>query len=380
MLIEASSDHATLVGRNQKVQDALSEKRTTVQTLKQEGQSLGAELERAKSELAALDLTADDHVFLREHRKTPLAELDANIASEEAQLELMHGSGGRRTLQEYEERGQRIESGRRRRADLEARLAELNQNITQVRGKWEPLLDNLVRRISDAFAFNMRQINCAGEVAIHKDADFDQWAIQIRVKFREHEPLTQLDAQRQSGGERAVSTVFYLMSLQAMTRSPFRVVDEINQGMDPRNERLVHGRMVAIATGKDEWEAYYREHLAGSDTWARGTDGADLPPVAERNDDDSDGNDGGGAAHDPALDLEAADGDTPDEDVDDNAALSGSGGSQYFLITPKLLHGLRYEEGMTVLCIASGEHMAGAEAVDFGRALEVRRAGVVAAR
>lgn len=56
-----------------------------------------------------------------------------------------------------------------------------------------------------------------------------------------------LDNHRQSGGERAVSTIFYLMALQGLARSPFRVVDEINQGMDPRNERMVHERMVDIA-------------------------------------------------------------------------------------------------------------------------------------
>jgi hypothetical protein len=60
-------------------------------------------------------------------------------------------------------------------------------------------------------------------------------------------------------------------------------VDEINQGMDPRNERMVHERMVEIACA-------------------------------------------------------------------DNT-------SQYFLITPKLLNGLRYHERMTVHTIYSGEWM-----------------------
>lgn len=143
---------------------------------------------------------------------------------------------------------------------------------------------------------------------MHKDEDFEQWAIQIRVKFREHEQLSVLDSHRQSGGERAVSTIFYLMALQSLARSPFRVVDEINQGMDPRNERLVHSRMVDIAC--------------------------------------SDGGEGGR-------------------------------GSQYFLITPKLLNGLKYHPKMKVHCIASGEYMpADHRQLDFGmlakRALEVR--------
>lgn len=73
------------------------------------------------------------------------------------------------------------------------------------------------------------------------------------------------------------------MALQELARSPFRVVDEINQGMDPRNERMVHERMVDIAC---------REHT-----------------------------------------------------------------SQYFLITPKLLTGLKFHPKMKVHCIASGEHM-----------------------
>jgi Fe-S cluster assembly ATPase SufC len=102
-------------------------------------------------------------------------------------------------------------------------------------------------------------------------------------KNSENEEMAILDSHRQSGGERAVSTIFYLMALQDMARSPFRVVDEINQGMDPRNERMVHERMVDIA-------------------------------CQERT-------------------------------------------SQYFLITPKLLNGLKFHPKMKVHCIASGEYM-----------------------
>ncbi len=59
--------------------------------------------------------------------------------------------------------------------------------------------------------------------------DYSQFGVEIRVKFREEESLQILNAQRQSGGERSVSTMMYLMALQDITRCPFRVVDEINQ-------------------------------------------------------------------------------------------------------------------------------------------------------
>ena len=53
--------------------------------------------------------------------------------------------------------------------------------------------------------------------------------MKISVKFRDSEELQALNAQRQSGGERSVSTMLYLMALQGVTACPFRVVDEINQ-------------------------------------------------------------------------------------------------------------------------------------------------------
>jgi chromosome segregation ATPase len=91
------------------------------------------------------------------------------------------------------------------------------------------------------------------------------------------------------------------MSLQSMAQAPFRVVDEINQGMDARNERMVHERMVEIAC---------KEHT-----------------------------------------------------------------SQYFLITPKLLTGLRYDKRMKVLCIASGEHMPeNYQRMDISKIIGIRRA------
>lgn len=51
-----------------------------------------------------------------------------------------------------------------------------------------------------------------------------------RVFCRESGQLQVLSAHHQSGGERSVSTILYLVSLQDLTNCPFRVVDEINQG------------------------------------------------------------------------------------------------------------------------------------------------------
>lgn len=72
----------------------------------------------------------------------------------------------------------------------------------------------------------------------------------------ENEPLSVLTSQRQSGGERSVSTILYLLSLHSMSKAPFRVVDEINQGMDPRNERAMHERIVDISC-EESYSQYF---------------------------------------------------------------------------------------------------------------------------
>lgn len=59
--------------------------------------------------------------------------------------------------------------------------------------------------------------------------EYDKYGIRIRVKFHSNTLLHELTAHHQSGGERSVSTMLYLMSLQELNRCPFRVVDEINQ-------------------------------------------------------------------------------------------------------------------------------------------------------
>ena len=62
--------------------------------------------------------------------------------------------------------------------------------------------------------------------------NFDKYGIQIKVKFRAKDSLHVLNPFHQSGGERSVSTMLYLMALQELTKCPFRVVDEINQVSD----------------------------------------------------------------------------------------------------------------------------------------------------
>lgn len=321
MLVEAESDAEQLAIMNQHILDTLRDKERELQATEQENDrhrtlctELLAAVKAAMAEAEKLRDEEDDPGLIElmqefgANRDFTVQELEGLLEVENAKLEL-HAGGidAANTIREYEDRARKI-------ARLESRLTEFRErqtvflsSIKEVRTAFEAAIGPVIEKIDAAFAESFARIGCAGQVEVYKASseaaedcteelggtenglDFQHWAIHISVKFRENEPLSLLDSHRQSGGERAVSTIFYLMALQSLSRSPFRVVDEINQGMDPRNERMVHGRMVDIATPRD-----------GSNE---------------------------------------------------------SSGSQYFLITPKLLSGLRYERGMTVLCIVSGEYV-----------------------
>lgn len=114
---------------------------------------------------------------------------------------------------------------------------------------WLNQVEILTDRLNSSFKEFMSKLQYEGEVVLRKPNLIDDYEMQMRVLFRGGSTLTDLSGLRHSGGERAVSTIMYLMALQAFTKSPFRVVDEINQGMDERNERLVFDRIVQSCCG-----------------------------------------------------------------------------------------------------------------------------------
>eukprot|EP00960_Hanusia_phi_P066058 766298-Hanusia_phi.AAC.1 len=105
-------------------------------------------------------------------------------------------------------------------------------------------LREMVERINDCFSDSFERMGNVGEVKLNEaknqwdEDDFANYSISIMVKFREEQELLPLDGRVQSGGETSLSTMLFLLSLQQITRCPFRVVDEINQGMDIHYEKV----------------------------------------------------------------------------------------------------------------------------------------------
>lgn len=161
-------------------------------------------------------------------------------------------------VERYEERRKRI-------AELEEKMNSEGDKITArqeaidtYKSQWLPEIQRIVQGISEKFSQFFKEIGCMGDVILHmeEDDDFEKFGIEIWVTYRSSEPPRKLSALVQSGGERSVATMLYLIALQHLTHCPFRLVDEINQGMDPHNERMIFD-LIAIQASLVDTPQYF---------------------------------------------------------------------------------------------------------------------------
>ncbi|KAL3286561.1 hypothetical protein HHI36_001064 [Cryptolaemus montrouzieri] len=154
-------------------------------------------------------------------------------------------------LEEYEKR---LDSIEKLKEDVDRANNELNKlkaQMEKLEEEWLVPLSTLVTEINLRFSNAFMKMDCAGEVAIwtgDNSTDYSQYGLSIKVSYRNGEPLQELNSTIQSGGERAVATAAFMLSLQELTPAPFRCVDEINQGMDSNNERRIFNFLVDCTT------------------------------------------------------------------------------------------------------------------------------------
>ncbi|XP_067666413.1 structural maintenance of chromosomes protein 5-like [Haliotis asinina] len=181
-----------------------------------------------------------------------LDEIDAQIHEQQARADCTF-QVDERVVREFQQRKKEIH---RLQCDLEKRTRERDNHhheIEEAKRNWLGPLRELIHRINDNFGYFFTCMKCTGEVDIsipENPEDYEKYGVRIKVKYRDGEPLRELTPHHQSGGERSVATVLYMMALQELAKSPFRCVDEINQGMDPINERKVFELVVQTVCKK----------------------------------------------------------------------------------------------------------------------------------
>ncbi|KAL9872094.1 structural maintenance of chromosomes protein 5-like [Glossina fuscipes fuscipes] len=153
-------------------------------------------------------------------------------------------------LREHENKLQEIKAIE---SEIQGVLEDNQDYVAKIRtiyDSWFPTVDQVIGTINKHFSDFMRSMGYVGEVRLtRKDTyDFGSFGIEILVQYRQNVPLQALNRHVQSGGERAVAIAAFTLSMQHISHVPFRCVDEINQGMDARNERKIFDMLVDETT------------------------------------------------------------------------------------------------------------------------------------
>lgn len=168
-----------------------------------------------------------------------------------AKIQRIYKDSSNSILAEFNKQNEELKDKRFRVEQLKSTLRELDIVREETKKNWLPRLQEVIEVIDKNYREFMQKLCYDGQVKLDfnpaQPENFTHYGIMILVKYRDNEQLIPLSSTRQSGGERSVATMIYMLALQSKTTVPFRCVDEINQGMDKDNERKVFELLVKTA-------------------------------------------------------------------------------------------------------------------------------------
>jgi len=129
--------------------------------------------------------------------------------------------------------------------ELKVKLAQLQENKKSMlaelgsrKGVWRKAMGDLIESVDPAFQTVLSAADATGFIKFEEADIIEDAGLDLYVGFRGGAPTT-LDPFTQSGGERSVALMAFILSLQARIVSPLRAMDEFDIHMDPKNREAM---------------------------------------------------------------------------------------------------------------------------------------------
>ncbi|MDG6900849.1 MAG: AAA family ATPase [Nitrososphaerota archaeon] len=129
--------------------------------------------------------------------------------------------------------------------ELKVKLTKLQENkksmlgeLESRKGVWRKAMEDLVESVDPAYQGVLSAADASGFVKLEQADTIEDAGLDLFVGFRGGAPTT-LDPFTQSGGERSVALMAFILSLQARIVSPLRAMDEFDIHMDPKNREAM---------------------------------------------------------------------------------------------------------------------------------------------
>lgn len=215
--------------------EAFEEKKAGVVEIEQDFANLKQRMNQAKTKArqaqqeaiqkAPIEDAEGNELPLKAKVEVDLAQYDtvdlAEAAWEEVEQKIRNTVADRNVIRHYEQKQIEVDSAQ---DQLDALTKNKEGKATQMREiaePWEEQLKGLLDKVDQRFSRYMSELGCVGEVKLRrgngKDEEeprYEDYGVEIRVSFREGVKPSVLSARVQSGGERSVSTIMYLMAMQ----------------------------------------------------------------------------------------------------------------------------------------------------------------------
>mmetsp|Transcript_22531 Transcript_22531/g.54870 ORF Transcript_22531/g.54870 Transcript_22531/m.54870 type:complete len:530 (-) Transcript_22531:2713-4302(-) len=251
----------TMLSDVQRIRQECSELRAKFKEAEEEAQRLLRAAEILKRDL---DEAASKCDTLTEEEKEIFRSFPDEIEELEKEISLIREDIGRlgvanNRLRELEQCRAQIKELQEKVGDGADVMNIHREKMQAIKTKWldgdegQPGLRKIIETVDQAFSQMFQEMGNTGQVKlkeakIGEEDDFIHYSLEILVMFRNADigggKMNQLNGKLHSGGERSVTIMLFLIALQQMTQCPFRVVDEINQGMDIHNEKWVFDYVV----------------------------------------------------------------------------------------------------------------------------------------
>ena len=109
---------------------------------------------------------------------------------------------------------------------------------------WKTVVGSFLEELSARYNTILAGIGASGAARLVEARDVEKAGLELLVSFRGGK-MGSLDGLAQSGGERSVALMAFLLALQQHIKSPFRAIDEFDVHLDPRNREMISDLIVS---------------------------------------------------------------------------------------------------------------------------------------
>ena len=134
---------------------------------------------------------------------------------------------------------------------LKGKLQELQDNkrlmlkeLEERKKAWKNAVQALIDEVAPIYQQVLSTVGATGAIRLDEGDSVAEAGLQLLVGFKGAEPAI-LDPYTQSGGERSVALVAFMLSLQSRIISPLWAMDEFDIHMDPRNREAIFKMILA---------------------------------------------------------------------------------------------------------------------------------------